>query len=175
VPGPHNYGGYYQYDFAPVTAQFWRVQLSNTPNYAEGNHMPRTQAVQFGRTGPETVTSYEWNADGIGIWNLNTNWTPSSGRPGFGEDTALFGTNITGPTTVGVNSPVTVNRIEFNNGNHTYVIAGASHIDLAADSAGGPPSVEVLAGSHEIQARVNLQTGTFLSVATDNPCNSTTV
>ncbi len=163
----NDHSGWYQYDFAPTTAQFWQVTNSGK---VTRHHMPRTGGIEFGLGTPvEDATSFEWSANEGGIWKNAKNWGSNTGAsefPSSGEDTALFGNHekIVVPTTVVVSDPVAINRIEFNNATNAYAIAGTGNLSLAANSAGSLPSVSVQAGDHEFQVRTNLQADTYLNV-----------
>jgi hypothetical protein len=104
----------------------------------------------------------QWFTSGVGDWNGPGNWT-MGGPAGTAEQTAVFGSLVAGPMLVGVNSPVTVNGIEFNNSANGYVIAGHESVNLQASSASQDPSIKV-DGTHEFQARVNLLNDTTADV-----------
>ena len=104
----------------------------------------------------------QWLTSGVGDWNGSGNWT-LGGPAGTAEQTALFGGLVAGPTLVGVNSPVTINGIEFNNSANGYVIAGHESVNLKASAASQDPSITV-DGTHEFQARVNLLNDTTADV-----------
>jgi len=124
---------------------------------------------------PPPPTTLIWVADELGKWTDSDSWTPTGGPPNSPEQTAVFGSDpaITGPIFVAVTSPVTVNRIEFNNTTHSYTIAGFESVNLVTDpddtndpdDAFGPPSLVVQAGTHQFQAVVNLQADTMVDVA----------
>ena len=160
------FAGWYQYDFNPMANahQYWRVSQTQITQ----GHAARTGEIQFLTTGEYVAPlSLAWRADQAGVWtNGSESWSPN-GVPNSGEQTAVFGShdNITGPTTAVVNDAVQIGRIEFDNANVPYIIAGAGSINLTADSVGGMPSVDVQAGDHEFQVRTNLQADTFLTVA----------
>jgi len=161
----NGYAGWYQYDFnlGLNAHRYWKLSMTNVSHI----HGPRVGEIQFlggASTPPDLV---QWKADGVGQWTDSASWSPG-GISQTGDQTVVLGNhaNITGNTTVAVNSPVAVGRIEFNNADMSYVIAGAGSLDLMADSVGGSPSVEVQAGNHEFQVRTNLQADTYLKVET---------
>lgn len=138
--------------------------------------------VQYGFVGddiPPLATSYEWTTDGMGDWqdpNPDNNWTPNGGPPMDSSHTAVFGGMASGPTLVGVNSSVTVNRIEFDGAN-PYAIGGLSSVNLATDPDDptapndlfGPPSLGVDGETaHQFQAIVNLQDDTTVHVESES-------
>ena len=138
--------------------------------------------VQYGFVGddiPPPATSYEWTTDGMGDWqdpNPDNNWTPNGGPPMDSSHTAVFGGMTSGPTLVGVNSSVTVNRIEFDGAN-PYAIGGLSSVNLATDPDDptdpndlfGPPSLGVDGETaHQFQAIVNLQDDTTVHVESES-------
>jgi len=161
------YGGWYEYSFnfaGPNAHRYWKLSQTQVTV----SHAPRTGEIQF-LAGDFTASNlFQWKADGVGQWSSTRgSWSPS-GVPSTGDQTVVFGShaNISGPITVAVNSAVKIGRIEFNNANFPYAVAGNGSLDLVADSVGGSPSVDVQAGSHEFQVRTNLQADTYLNVET---------
>jgi len=119
------------------------------------------------------ATVFTWNQDSLGDWAVQGNWSfsgtpPSGDRANNRDHTAIFGDLISGPTIVGTHAPVTVNRIEFDNADNSYVIAGLGSVNLEANSEGGLPSVAVMQGTHEFQARVNLVSNTTADIASSS-------
>jgi len=115
--------------------------------------------------------SFEWNVTGLGIWDRKTNWNPANdprGGPPSGDNEAIFGDVVdrTAPSSVIVDSDVTVARIQFDNTN-TYAIVGAASVNLA-QSEEFSTAIDVEQGDHEFQAVVNLQADTTASVASDS-------
>jgi hypothetical protein len=103
----------------------------------------------------------EWNVDSLGDWHANANWNPAQ-APNSNIDTATFGSIITAPRTVVVDSAVTVKTVTFNNAN-TYAIAGTASVNLEA--VVGNSAINVLQGTHEFQVRVILASDTDADVA----------
>jgi hypothetical protein len=119
------------------------------------------------------ATDFEWNLPGLGTWHSNDSWNAIGADgtlPNGSGNTAIFGNSIQTASTVTVDEPVTVNRIEFDDSaNNTYAISGSSSINLEADSSGPTnPSIQVNAGSHLFQAAVNLQHDTTVTVNSGN-------
>ena len=110
-----------------------------------------------------------WTNDASGNWGDAANWNLGvvPGRhPGL--QTAVFGPAISAPQTIYTNSARSVNGLEFNSV-HAFTIAGPGSIDLEADTSGGSPlnpTVEVLAGDHQLQVKVNLSDDARVDVAT---------
>ncbi len=116
-----------------------------------------------------TPNQWTWNQDGFGDWNRQEYWTPDSisgigSVPVSAEHTAVFGDNVASATLVGVNSPVTVNRIEFDSAN-TYMIAGANTVSLEATTSAENPSIAVHRGDHQFQAEFILNDDATLDIA----------
>lgn len=105
-----------------------------------------------------------WNQNSSGSWNSAMNWT--GGVPNANSHRAIFGNVISLPTTVTVDSPVTVKSIQFNS-NKGYAIAGHASLTLAADS--GNASIDVMqaasSGLHQFQTSVALGSNTTVNVA----------
>ena len=104
----------------------------------------------------------QWNVDTNGNWSLAGNWN-AGGVPNAIGASAKFGTIITLPRTVTVDSAKTVGAIQFNNLNQ-YTIGGASILTLDATGA-GPAGIEILLGSHTISAPLTLTDSIDLSLA----------
>ena len=79
--------------------------------------------------------------------------------------TATFADAISAPTTVVVDTDVTVNAITFNH-SVSYGIAGKASINLAATTGALPrlPKVTVSQGDHEFQVITNLRNNTTADV-----------
>ncbi|RYD47850.1 MAG: hypothetical protein EOP85_04705, partial [Verrucomicrobiaceae bacterium] len=93
----------------------------------------------------------EWNTDANGNWSLAGNW--ANGIPnGVGVNTR-FGTVITSPRVVTVDSARTVGSIQFNNAN-SYTLAGTSVLTL--DASTGNTNIETLNGSHTLSTPLTL-------------------
>lgn len=102
----------------------------------------------------------EWNVDTNGLWSVAGNWV--NGIPNSVGVTAKFGTIITAPRAVNLDSARTVGAIQFNNAN-TYTISGSSILTLNATT--GNAGIEILNGSHVITAPLSLSDTLDLSLA----------
>jgi hypothetical protein len=100
----------------------------------------------------------EWNIEGTGNWTNPLSWTPKF-APTDATAIAKFGSKITAPSTVMLDSAVTINGIEFNNANK-YAVAGTGSITLD----GTAPTIKGFAGDHEIQVAVQLEANTAVNV-----------
>jgi len=108
-------------------------------------------------------TVSQWNVNGLGNWNQPINWSPTT-VPNGANRTAILGSTITSDSTVVVDSSVTLNRLQFDDGNK-YAVAGTQDITFATDPSVPDPTLEVISGGHEIQVRTNLSAD--LSVTVD--------
>ena len=116
------------------------------------------------------VTESTWLPSGSGDWNFAGNWAPNV-IPAGNNRTAIFGASITSPQTVFTNTAVTIKTIQFglgdpNNPTQSYAISGQGSLNLEADS--GNAGINVLDGSHQFQAVVNLNNTTDVSVVDPN-------
>ena len=103
--------------------------------------------------------SSTWKGPGGGSFNSTSNWT-NSGVPNGVDATANFSTNITGPSIVTLDSPVTLGTIIFNSP-QSYTIAGASNLTLQVSS--GTTTIDLQNGSHEIIVPVTINSDTVIS------------
>jgi hypothetical protein len=102
-----------------------------------------------------------WNLDGNGSWSTGSNWTGGT-APNGADHVANFGTVITSPRTVTVDSPKTLGTLNFTSP-VGYQIAGSSTLTL--DALGGQVVISVSAGSHSISAPVVLNKDTTIVTA----------
>jgi len=102
-----------------------------------------------------------WITTNSGNWHVAENWT--GGQVPGGTDQIVWFQGGSSEQTVFTNTAVTVRDIRLNNV-HTYAIAGTGSVNL--DSDADMPTVEVLQGSHQFQAIVNLVDPTTVNVAT---------
>ena len=112
-------------------------------------------------------TDFTWRASGSGLWN-DFNWNPSSPGPNGFDETVSFAGAISAPSTVVVDTPVTVNRVEFDNATAGYILGGHGGVNLfATTDPNSPvsPTLEVQAGTHEFQTAVSLHGATTVNIA----------
>jgi hypothetical protein len=100
-----------------------------------------------------------WNIDSNGNWSASANW--SGGIPNGTSARATFGSIITQPRVVTVNTPITVAQIDFDNAK-SYTIGGSNPLTL--ENATGDAQISVLSGSHTIAAPLTLATDTVATV-----------
>ena len=104
---------------------------------------------------------FSWNRSGGGNWNEAGNWNPTDGPPD-GEVDTVFGNAIEAPSTVAIDSPVTVRSLQFT-GPHAYTIAGPGGLSLDSGLASGA-TVDITAGSHQFQTEVTMVSDTVVNV-----------
>ena len=120
---------------------------------------------------PVVAGDLVWQKTGVGDWNEPANWAGSGAPPDTASETAVFGSAVTGPTSVATNTAVTVNRIEFDSSN-PYAVGGLGSINLSAGTNDpfDPPSLSVSGGTaaaaHQFQAVVNLNDDTSAAIET---------
>ena len=130
-----------------------------------------------GPTPPE-ARAFAWNEDFLGDWANNGNWSIIDGgsspsvRANNPNHTVAFPdtASITGPTHVSTAAAVTVNRIEFANAAHSFLVGGFGSVNLhATTDPNSPvnPSMSV-AGTHQFQAIVNLHNDTAVNVGSNS-------
>jgi hypothetical protein len=108
------------------------------------------------QTGP-----FRWQTTGIGNWATGSNWDTAS-APSSNAVTAIFGPEVTAPTTVVTNAAVTAKALQFDSA-HSYAIGGAGSVTLAADT--GHAGITALQGSHQLLAVVNLSSETDVNIS----------
>ncbi|OYV04507.1 MAG: hypothetical protein CFE26_16525, partial [Verrucomicrobiales bacterium VVV1] len=117
-----------------------------------------------------SVDESQWGVDGNGNWSLAGNWTGY--LPETAGDAALFGSTITAPVTVSVDTPQSVGYIRINNAN-AYTIGSNGSNFLTLNNGASSAVVTVSAGSHVIAENIVLlsnlgvqpATGTSLTIS----------
>ena len=122
--------------------------------------------VQFfdgvgGLPGAYVQAPREWLTDGSNDWNNASNWS-NTVTPNADIDEAIFGSAITSPQTVLTNSSVVAKTITFDN-SQSYIIAGQGSVISRSDT--GVAAVNVVSGSHQIQAAATIQSPTTVDVS----------
>jgi hypothetical protein len=143
-----------------VEADFGENVPGARPNiWAQIDNVAITLASEFVPPIPFPATS-TWNVDANGIWTVPANW--QGGVPdGIGR-VVNFGSVITAPRTVTLDSNRTVGSINFDNPNK-YTIAGTALLTL--DVVSGTAGLNVMSlGSHEIMPPIQLNDSLAVNV-----------
>jgi hypothetical protein len=146
---------FHLFDWSSVTPG----QFANVVNNLPAGYIWNTS--QLYTTGAVTLLSEPWNGPGGGIFNLASNWANNIVPNGV-DAIANFSTNITAPSVVTLDSPVTLGTLIFNSP-QSYTLAGAS--DLILQVSSGTASINVQAGSHEVSVPVVINSDTVISGA----------
>jgi hypothetical protein len=127
------------------------------------------------RVGPNVgrCLTCTWNVNGSANFNAVGSWmgeTPGLAFAPGGNDTAvvLGAALVASPATVYTNQSNTLKRIDFDNAG-TYVLGGPGSFTLDADT--GNAAINVLQGSHEIQADLILNDNVTATAATGTTLN----
>jgi autotransporter-associated beta strand protein len=103
-----------------------------------------------------------WNQAGGGNWSDDPNWT--NYKPAVAGDAALFGSAITGPAVIAVNSAHSVGWLRFDNTNAVTIGATGSS-NLTLDNGASAAVVAVNSGSHIIAENVLLTSSVTVAPA----------
>jgi hypothetical protein len=127
------------------TLQFFGTRATLGPSlaYFDGTNTPMVPH-----------TSFEWSGATPGAWEPSINWAQSGGPPDGQDVDVTFGGRGSGGTVATDQSP-TANHITFDYSD-SYFIAGGGSVNLARNSGGVDPVIEVVSGIHEFQVKVNL-------------------
>jgi hypothetical protein len=162
-PGPPGIGEVHIYKYASNTQtgtwDFESVFATIEPNVGIDNPGSFLQYVPSPDPPP---TDFQWNKNVAGVWTFSSSWDPQV-VPNSAEASVTFGGFASTATTAVVNTDITVNKITFGNASQ-HVVAGAGSVNLAATAAATDPAIEVLLGSHQFQAIVNLQANATANV-----------
>ena len=110
-------------------------------------------------------SDFTWSGKLSRDWKSRFNWSPNLETPTGNDKSVSFGDAIEAPGTVFTDEAVTVKNVSFDNSNG-YAIAGKGSVNMEADS--GNASINILQGSHEFQAVVNLNSDTDVVVASSS-------
>lgn len=149
---PGGFAASYQadiFDSADALTQFWltsETPLPGTTRFDEPR-LATTYAEAVGLT-PFVLTGNEWLGPGSGNWNVAGNWSDNVAPNGAAAEAVLAG-NITGDSTISLDTPITVSKISFDNSSNSYTIGGPNALTLAGDS-----ELAVLGGAHTVNAVV---------------------
>jgi hypothetical protein len=148
-----NGGGTWDFDSVFATVEDTHVFNNGSPLFMQ----------YLEDTGP-LPTDFNWTQNDLGSWTSSGSWDPQI-VPNSADHTVTFGGVATTATTAVVNTNVTVNKITFGSAQQ-YVVGGAGSVNLAATTDVTPvdPTIEVLLGSHQFQAIVNLQASATANV-----------
>src|SRR5687768_16195689 len=129
---------------------------SSTPNTANNG-------IDFSNVQIEKIAGLAWSNTGSGDWGNAGNW--SGAVVPNGGASALLGSAATANATVNLDTAPTVGILTFDNTAANYTINGSSSNSLTVDASVGSAHVQVLAGSHVINAPVTLVDTTNVHIA----------
>ena len=114
---------------------------------------------------PSSQGDGTWINDGTGLWIDSANWDLFN-APTTSRHSVTFADAISAPTTVAVDTDVTINAITFDH-SISYGVGGVGSLNLAANTEGAPilPVVSVVQGDHQILVATNLTSDTTVNVA----------
>jgi len=109
----------------------------------------------------DQFSAQKWNITGGGNWGTDANWLNKQAN--VKDAVAYFGTSITSPATINLESSKTVDAVTFNSAN-AYTLSGPGTLNLVHSENGFKGEsvyVTVLQGNHSILSPVAIGTGTF--------------
>jgi hypothetical protein len=157
----------------PGREDFWQIADGNTPAGGNAQQFEPYDHAFFLNGG--TLSANQWSANGGGFYGTATNW--SGGLvPNGPSAVANFLSLPTQDSTIVVASPITLNRINFNNVNQ-YTLTGAGFITMQGAQAA---QINVFEGVHAIINAIVINTDLHLNVQkassvidTSSPLNAT--
>lgn len=119
-------------------------------------------AAHYSAAANNTPANFSWAPNSSGGWETPGNWSPNTATVPNGALVSItFGSAITAPKVVYIESSITAKSVSFNNSNK-YAIAGVGTLNLTANT--GNASLQVVAGSHEFQTALSLGSNTDVNV-----------
>ena len=131
--------------------------------------VPDGDGIRFATAAQTIPLAPIWISSSSGEWTDASNWQ-STFPPNSSTATAIFGSAAASPITVVVDSPVTVQSIQFGVENdsgatQSYAIAGQSTLTLESIVA-ADASVNVIDGIHQFQVNVELSADATIDIQT---------
>jgi hypothetical protein len=118
--------------------------------------------AQFTMLITPTQAAHAWNLTGFGSYNNAQSWGGQAVPNGIGAEADFFGA-ISTPSSVVVDTPITLGTVHFNNANE-YVLGGAGSLTLQV--ASGSALVQVDQGTDELNLPTVVASNTTLNIAT---------
>jgi autotransporter-associated beta strand protein len=117
-----------------------------------------------------SMSEGEWNQAGSGNWSVGNPGGPSAPnwnnyKPTVAGDAALFGSAITAPATIAVDTPHTVGYMRFHNDANAYTIGAAGNSNLTLDNGASAAAITVTSGSHIIAENILLNSNLNVAAA----------
>jgi hypothetical protein len=134
--------------------------VDNSISFALGGELDEVRYSNIARTFAALPAANQWAVDADGNWTGLSNWTADV--PNGPGALARFGSIITQNRTVTLDLPITVGRIEFDNSDGGYTLAGDNSLSLSDVNGAG---IDVQNGSHVIAVPITLQSNTTVNVA----------
>lgn len=125
--------------------------------------LPQNGAVVF----PQ-LTASQWQSAGGASWSGSSNWTMGvpNNTSNNAPNTAIFGSSISGPSTVTLDGDQSVSAVTFDTtGTASYTIAPGTGGSLILDGGLSPAAITNQGGNHSISAPLVLNSNTFATVS----------
>lgn len=113
-----------------------------------------------------TLTATEtpaWASASDGEWSNAANWSTNSVPNGFVSNALLAGPSGNGVRTVGLSTPVNLQRLTFDNNSVSYLVNGTGGLTLNANPVAD--AVVVASGQHSIATPLTFMTTTRFNIA----------
>ncbi len=106
------------------------------------------------------VATHVWNVDADGSTSVGSNWL--GGAPGGADSEAQLLGNVSADRAITIDAPLTLGSLRFDGGTYKYTLGGATLTIDTTDATSG--AINVLSGSHQIDAAVSLAKDTSINV-----------
>jgi hypothetical protein len=154
-------GGHYYYSKYMAANTFL---ITNSPTHM-GKSELGFRLVDLTVVPISCASGCSWESSEGGNWGSVNNWEPG-GIPDGNDHTATLGGAIQTLSTVFTDLDRTLANLTFDNAAATHIVAGTGTLHF--EGAQVTPAINVMSGSHELQARVKLLGDTTADVASDS-------
>jgi autotransporter-associated beta strand protein len=123
-----------------------------------------TQTYDVLYNGVDNVNLATWAPTTGGSWSSTASWNDML-LPTNAGDSATFGNNNTGPTTITLDGSDTVSALNFNSPNSYNIAPGTGGTLSLVNNYGIVAGIEDFAGNHTVSAPINLLSGAQVAVS----------
>jgi len=113
----------------------------------------------------ENLINGQWRGTRSAMWSDSANWTGGK-VPGIGQDTAVFGSALTGTATITLDTGRSLSSLGFSTTNGaSYAISASGTATLTLDNLGGSATISNSGGNNTIAAPITLESNLSVSAS----------
>ena len=164
------------HEWKPRSSGTWNVIAANTGSFGaidevfidsdNDNFNIDTISLKLKSLTPQSSLDATWSRDGVAAWDAGGSWNIFPDPPITPDHTVTFADAISAPTSVVVDTDVTINAITFDH-SISYGILGLGSLNIQANTEVSPrmPAISVTQGEHQFAVVTNLIDDTTVDIA----------